>query len=250
MLILQRCVALFCLAAFLPGAAVADDAELRALIEKSIERSGGENQRSKTPAMTSKIKGSIVVTGATLPFTGEMAAQGGNQQRLTLSVTVDGQVYSYIRVLNREQGWQKINDSDLDLSADQLTELKASVYATWVSSLLPLKDTAFQLAPFGEREIGGRKAVGVTVTREGRRSITLFFDKETSRLIRTETMVRDEGTFQDVTEQTTFSNFKEFNGITYATKLSVSRNGAFHAEIDVEDYKPSEKLDETLFAKP
>ena len=116
--------------------------------------------------------------------------------------------------------------------------------------MLPLKDKAFQLAPFGEIEIAGHKVVGVNVTREGHRSINLFFDKETLRLVRSETVVRDEATSKEVTEESTYSEFKTIDGTVQSTKVSIKRNGVSHAEVEVEEFKPTETIDESVFAKP
>lgn len=232
----------------IPGVSIADDAASRQLVEKSIEKMWGD-KFEKTKAMTTKMKGTIHLNGADIPFTGDVSGQGYDQQRLSVSLTIDGQTIAFASVLNRDQGWLKINDNTADMPEDKLKETKEQAYAGWVSSLLPLKDKAFQLAPFGEIDIGGRKAVGVGVTREGHRSITLFFDKETSYLVRTETVVRnDDG--QEVTEETTYSDFKAFDGVQNPTKATIKRNGQPHVDAEIEEFKAFEKLDDSNFARP
>jgi hypothetical protein len=240
---------MFLLAASVPCLAIADDAASRQLVEKAIEKIGGD-KLSKNKGASSKVKGNVNVNGVPLPITGEITSQGADQQRISVSLEVDGQQITFISVVNGDQGWQKLQDNTVDMTADQLARAKASAYATWVATLVPLKDKAFQLAPFGDIEINGRKATGVNVTRDGRRSVTLFFDKETSRLVRTETVIKDEQTFKDVTEQVNFSDFKDFDGIPHATKIAIKRDGNSHAELEVENFKPSEKLDDASFAKP
>ena len=144
----------------------------------------------------------------------------------------------------------KINNDTMDMPAEQLAETKEQAYSGWVATLLPLKDKAFTLAPFGEIEIAGRKAVGVNVAREGRRPINLFFDKETLRLVKTESRVRDETTGQEVTEESTYSEYKLVEGAQQAMKVTVKRDSKPHAEVEVTEFKPSEKLDDSVFAKP
>ncbi len=136
------------------------------------------------------------------------------------------------------------------MSAEQLAESKAQAYSGWVATLLPLKDTAFMVTPFGEIEIAGRKAVGVNVAREGRRPINLFFDKETSRLVRTESRVRDDTTSQEVTEEATYSDYKLIEGTQHPMKITVKRDGKPHADVEVTEIKLAEKLDDSVFAKP
>ncbi len=232
------------------GVAFADDAASRAIVEKAIERLGDADRLAKFHAMTSKLKGTIQLNGARISFTGEINLQGGTQQRISVSLLIDSQAITFASIVNQSGGWQKINDNTIDMSPDQLADAKESAYTAWVTTLLPLRDKAFKLAPFGEVEIDGRKVVGVNVTREGHRSLNLFFDKETYRLVRSDATVRDEMTFKDVSEETTYGDYKAFEGIQHPTKLKIKRDGLSYAELEVEDFKASEKIDDSTFAKP
>ncbi len=233
----------------IPVVTVADDAATRAIVEQAIEKKGGE-KLAKFKGTTSKVKGTVQANAAGLSFTGEIASQAGDQQRIAVTIVVDGRSISIARVLNRDQGWVKLNDTVVDMPAEELAETKAAAYAGWVATLLPLKDKAFQLAPFGEIEIAGRKVVGVNVTRDGHRSINLFFDKESLRLVRSETIVRDKATSKEMTEEATYGEFKTVEGTEQPTKVSIKRNGQSYADIEVEEYQPAEKLDDSIFAKP
>lgn len=246
----RRFLMLCGLALALPNFCVADDAASRAVVEKAIDAHGSEKQLAKFKGATSKLKGTIQVNGAAVEFTGELASQESNQLRINISFVLDGQSISFASVLNRDQGWLKINNDTLDMSAEQLAESKEQAYSGWVATLLPLKDKAFMLAPFGEIEIAGRKAVGVNVARDGRRPINLFFDKETSRLVRTESRVRDDTTGQEVTEEATYGEYKLVEGAQQPMKITVKRDGKPHAEVEVTEFKPAEKLDDSVFARP
>lgn len=246
----RRFFVLFGLALALPSFGVADDAASRAIIDKAIESHGGETQLTKFKGATSKLKGTVQINGAAVEFNGEVSSQDANQLRILISFVLDGQSISFASVLNRDQGWLKINNDTIDMPAEQLAETKEQAYSAWVSTLLPLKDKAFTLAPFGEIEIAGRKAVGVNVAREGRRPINLFFDKETSRLVRTESRVRDETTSQELTEEATYSDYKPVEGIQQPMKITIKRDGKPHAEVEVTEFKLAEKLDDSVFARP
>lgn len=232
------------------GVAFADDAASRAIVEKAIERLGDADRLAKFHAMTSKLKGTIQLNGAQISFTGEINLQAGTQQRISVSLMIDSQAITFESIVNQSGGWQKINDNTIDMSVDQLADAKESAYTAWVTTLLPLRDKAFILGPAGEIEVGGRKVVGVNVTREGHRSMNLFFDKETHRLVRSDATVRDEMTFKDVSEETTYSDYKAFDGVQHPTKLKIKRDGLSYAELEVEDFKASEKIEDSTFAKP
>ncbi|MBS0205431.1 MAG: hypothetical protein JSS49_21210 [Planctomycetes bacterium] len=249
MSISRRTLLLLSLVLVVPNLAVADDAELRAIVEKAIAKVG-EKPLKDNKGSTSTIKGSVSVNGIPVVFTGQISSQNGTQQHISIMLTVDGQQIVFSSVLNGDKGWRKIGDNAVDMTAEELTEAKESTYSAWVSTLMPLRDKAFKLAPFGEIEIAGRKVVGINVTRDGHRSVNLFFDKETNQLVRTESVVRDEVSSNEVTEESTLSNYKDFNGVQHPTKIVIKRNGMTFADIEVEDYKLSEKLDDSVFAKP
>lgn len=232
-----------------PAVTFADDDASRQLVNKALEKTWG-SKFDKSKAITSKLKGNVQVNEASVPFTGEVNTQRGDQHRIAITLTIDGQAIEFASIVNGNQGWLKINDNSVDMPADKLTDSKEAAYAAWVTSLLPLKDKEFKLAPFGEIEIGGRKAAGVNVTREGHRSITLFFDKESSLLVRTETVVRDEVSFKEVTEEVTYSNHKAFDGVQHPTRIVIKRNGQAHVDAEIEDFKAAEKLDDSMFSKP
>jgi hypothetical protein len=230
--------------------AFGDDAASRELINTVIEKNGGEKLLAKVPARASKIKGTMALFGSPIPITGELASQGGDQHRMSISLSVDGQSITFISVLNHDHGWQRLYDQTNEMSDEQMTEAKEAAYAGWLATLLPLRDKAFQLSSAGEIEIDKRPALGVNVTREGRRPFKMFFDKETFRLVRTETTIRDESTSKNMSQETTYSDFKVVEGISHAKKVSIKRDGQPHVDVEVVSFKPSEKLEDSVFAKP
>ena len=94
----------------------------------------------------------------------------------------------------------------------QLRELQEGGYASWVTTLLPLKGQEFTLALAGEEKIRDQPAVGVLVSSRGRRDVTLFFDKESRLLVKTETRATA-GTGVEGKVETILLLHKEFYGV-------------------------------------
>lgn len=234
----------------LAGHSFADDDSARQIVDKAIRQLGDNDKVGKHQGLTSKLKGTLHLFGAPLPFRGEMNSQGPRQYRISLSLEVDGQSTEYVSVINGDNGWIKLQDNTSAMSLEQRADARDEAYLTWVSSLVPLRDKAFQLAPMGEIEVDKKKLVGVAVTREGHRAVNLYFDKETFRLTRTETQMKDDVTYKEMTQETTYSEYKPFDGIQHATRISIKRDGQPRADVEVELYKSSEKLDDSVFAKP
>src|SRR5262249_39474359 len=139
--------------------------------------------------------------GEAVAFSGEFATHGPNRQKIVIEADAGGQKVRFVPVLNGDKGWIKINDDTMDLEKEDLAEVKEEAYAGWVTTLLPLRDRAFTLAPVGEVNIDKRPAQGVKVSSKGHRDVNLYFDKETGLLVKTETRVKDDDD-QEVTEET------------------------------------------------
>jgi hypothetical protein len=231
-------------------AASAEDTAARDLINTVIEKNGGETLLAKFPARTSKIKGTLYLIGSPTPMSGELSSQGGDQHRMAVSLSADGQSIGFTSVLDRDRGWQRLFDNTSDMTDDQMTEAKEAAYAAWLATLLPLKGKAFELTALGESDVEKRPAIAVKVTSEGHRPVKMYFDKETFRLVRTETTVRDESTSKDVPQETTYSDFNSAEGIPHAKKVVIKREGQPYVDIEVISSKPKEKLEASVFAKP
>lgn len=227
----------------------ADDAEARAIIAKSIAAMGGEAYLGKFKATTSKMKGEINMMGMKIPFTGDVATQKDNQQRIIIDVEVMGMKFNVTEVLDKDKGWVKIGNDVMDMNKDKLAETLEQAHAGWVSSLVPLKDKAYTLSTLGDVQVEGMPALGVRVSYQGRRDVSLFFDKKSHLLVKTETRAKDETTGQEVTDETFFSDYQG-NEAKMALKLSIKRDGKPFIDAQLSDIKLEEKLDDSVFAKP
>src|SRR5262249_34418538 len=119
----------------------------------------------------------------------------------------------------------------------------------WVSSLTPLKDPGFMLAPAGEIQVEGRPALGVRVSHAGHRDVTLYFDKETHLLAQAEHQVKDEGGPEEM-QETVYADYKEIEGMKHAMKLTIKRAGKLYVESEIQEYRFHDRLDDSTFAMP
>jgi hypothetical protein len=226
-----------------------DEADTRAVIDKAIKALGGEANLSKQKAMTLKGSGTYYGQGdAGVPFTGDWNIQAPRQIR----VAIEGNGFRFVRVVNGDKGWIKLgDDATKALSKDQLKEGQDELYTSWVATLVPLKDKAFKLAPLGEVKVEGRDTVGVRVSREGRRDVSLYFDKANHLLVKTESLVKDaQGGDKEYTQEMFQSDFKEIDGVKHALKNVLKRDGKRFVEVEWSEQRPAEKLDDSVFARP
>lgn len=242
------------------SAARADDqAELRALIDKSIKAMGGAEKITKYEAGTWKAKGKFYGLGDGIDYAGEWHGQGTDKARFTIDIEVMGIKVKSTQVLNKDKGWIKViaggNTVDMEMTKDMVDEGKEQAHAQHVASLVPFakKDKTLQLAALGEMKIKGRDAIGIRVSSKGHRDVNLYFDKQTSLIVKQEWRARDfmpgaDG--KEVGQEFYLSDYKDVDGLMSAMKFEMHQDGKLFLDGEVTDLKALEKLDESLFEKP
>jgi hypothetical protein len=237
---------------FRAGDAKAGDAEAKeaqALLKKAMEAHGGEAKLAKVKALYMRGNGKITA-GEDFPFSAEYHAMGTTHSKLAIELTAMGQVFKVVKVVAGDKGWQKIgNDASTDLNDDEMAADKALLYLNHAALLAPLKDKAYKLSPLGESKVGDKAAVGLRVSREGKADISLYFDKKTHMLLKSETNVKDQG--QEVLIEIFLGDYKAVDGVQIAHRWTVHREGKAYVEATFTDVVPyGQKLDDSVFAKP
>jgi len=245
-LLLTAAVAL--LGASTAPAPAADDT--RAIIDKAIKATGGAATIDKHKASKSKGKGTLSIMGTDVDFTSESTSQFPNKFKEQLNLEVMGQKIALTIVYNGEKGWVNTNGNTMELEDQMAKELKDAAHAQRVSRLTTLKDKMYKLAPLGEVKVNDKPAVGVKVSTEGQRDVSLYFYKDNGLLAKVERRVLDQQAGQEVTEERIMLEYQDVDGQKAAKKILVNRDGKKYLESEVEQVKYLDKLDDSEFAKP
>ncbi len=228
----------------------ADDADAKAIIEKAIKAHGGHENLAKFTGGTVTFKGTFYGMGEGLPMSGTVTVSGHDKQKIDLEIEVGGQKFAVVVVLAGQKGWTKFDKDVKEMDADDVAEAREQAYAAWVATLSPLTGKQFQFTKIGEAEINNRKAIGVKVSSKGHRDVDLYFDKETFLLVKTETIVKDDMSGKEMTEENFPSEYKDVQGTKQAMKFVVKRDGKLFLEGEASEVHLAEKIDDAVFAKP
>jgi hypothetical protein len=230
------------------GRCPANDREAAlALIEQAIKARGGE-QLAKAEVVLRTGKGVMAPVGVDVPFTVETAMHAPHQVRTAIDVGVVGEKLHIVLVVNGERGWRSSGGAVADLTRGEVDELQEGAYVYWLTTLVPLRDKAFELAPLPETKVNDKAAVGVKVTHKGRVDVQLYFDKQTHLLVKAQRHTKEAGT--PVAKQTLFSDYREFDGLQMPTRLLEWVNDKKTTEWTVTGYKFPAKLEDSTFSKP
>jgi len=237
-----------CLAFGVAGVARADD-QAQAVIDKAIKAKGGEEALAKYKCQTSKGKGVFYGMGDGIPFTMETAEAFPDKTKQAVAAEVQGNPFKMTTVVAGDKGWVNTNGDTADMEKERLDDTKAAAHAGWVANLSPLKDKAFTFALLGDSKVGDKEVVGVKVSFKGRPDVSLYFDKSSGLLLKSENKAKDMSG-QEVNQEVTYSDYKEIDGIQEPMKISIKHDGNKYIESEVLELKHHEKLEDSHFGKP
>jgi hypothetical protein len=234
------------------GGVFAAEPDAKEVIEKAINALGGEAKLAalESKAIQTKSKGKIDFGGNQGEFTATTTTQGLNKFKQEFKGEIGGNEIKAVSVMDGDKAWRRFGGDTSKLEDDQLAGQKRTVYLTLVPSLmLPLKGKDFKVESAKEDKADNKPCVALKIVGPDKKDFQLFFDKESGLPVK---MVATVPGFQgdEFTQETTYSNYKEFDGVKRPTKSASKRNGENFMEVEITDVKVLDKADPKAFAEP
>ncbi|HEY8504410.1 MAG TPA: hypothetical protein VIL46_07485 [Gemmataceae bacterium] len=230
-------------------ARAADDTAAQKLIDQAVRAQAGTPERlEKMANMTQTMRGGMTSPAGELPARRNVEARWPEHCRITTDLVFNDQQARVVLTLAGSRGWRAGPEGPAEMSAAELDELRAEVYASWVTTLLPLKEKGWAFSLLPEARVNGRDAVGVRVTRKGRPDVQLYFDKQTHLPVKTVFRAKEAGL--NIVKEWVLSDHKSFEGLTLPAKLTVLYDGRKVATWAVTEYRFPARIDDATFEKP
>lgn len=232
------------------SARAADDKDAAAILDKAIKALGGEEKLSKIKAATWKYKGTITFNGEDNKFTSMATMRGLDHLRSEFDGEFGGNKIKVVLVLAKNKGWRQFGDMKTELDENALANERRNFHLQVVPMLLvPLKHKSFKIGVAGEKKVGEKPAVGLKVTAPDGKDLTLFFDKDSGLPVQLVAKVLG-FTGEEFTQETTFTDYKEFAGIKKASKIVSKRDGEKFLESEITEFKLLDTVDPKTFEEP
>jgi len=234
-----------------PAVRADDAADAKAIVEKGA-KAAGYKADAKAVNSTWKDDGELSAFGMKIPYTATWYVRSPDAMRFDLSATVMGQKFEMTHVVNGDKVWDKATGMIEEPVAEKKEYSQNALYFMTTYMLTPLlSDKDVTLSKAGEKDVGGKPALGVKVEKKGKPTVTLYFDKGTGLLAKSEVKVKDEFQgWKEVLDENFFEDWKDGDGQKVFTKLRVIRDGNPLLEAKLSDQKKPGKLDPKLFEKP
>ena len=245
-LILASCVAVF-------GAlwVHAQDNDLKAVLRKSIDAHGGADKLSKFKAATSKFKGTMDLMGQMRDIAGETSFQKPDKVKNSIDLDINGMQIPIIVVYDGKKMWVSTLGQTKEIDDDKvLKEMREGLQTEGAAGLIEFLDKPYELNPLGDVKVKEKDAIGIRVSKKGQRDFSLFIDKKTHLILKTETRSFDSTSGQEVTQEKFITAFRDTDGLKVASKLVIHKDGKLFMNLDISETKIFEKLDDSTFAMP
>ena len=235
----------------LSGLCRADEKDATAILDKAIKAMGGEEKLSKIKAYSVKTKGTLSIMGNDNDFT---ATRNPRRPRPLSGPSSQSKFgdndFKAVAVVNGDKGWRKFGDRIWKWTTMRSrTRSGRSISRRSRPCILPAKSKGFKTETAGEEKVGDKPAAVVKVTGPDGKDFKLYFDKESGLPVKlVATVVGFDG--NEFTQEMTYENYKEFDGIKRATKVEAKRDGEKFISSELVEFKVLDKVEPDTFSQP
>ena len=231
----------------------AQDDDLKAVLRKSMAAHGGEKNLGKFKAVTTKFKGTMEIQGLTFDITGETSLQKPDKVKNVLKMEIKGKTIDVVTVLTPKKlyVWDSITSMTKDIDDEKILKgAREELQAEGASSFADFVKAPYELSAIGEVKVKGKDAIGIRISKKGQKDISMFFDKKTYLVVKSEMRTIDGMSGQEVTTEKFINSYQEKAGMKIARKVEIVKDGKVFMDIEIIEVQPLEKLDDSVFAKP
>jgi hypothetical protein len=228
----------------------ADEKDATATIDKAIKALGGEDKLTKAQIVTWKQKGTVTFGGNDNEMSFDSTYKGLDHYRVEFKGNFNDNEVGGTTLVNADKGWTKFGDMDHDMEEAEIANEKRRIYLAIIpTTMVQLKGKDFKSEAAGEEKVGDKPALVVKVTCPDGKDFKISFDKESGLPVKLVAQVVGFGG-EEYVQETTFTDYKDIDGIKKATKVESKRDGEKFINMQVSDFKVLDKVDDAIFSKP
>jgi len=219
-----------------------------AILDKAIHALGGEEKLSQIKAATWKTKGTISFGDHANQVRTQWTVQGLDHLRHEFEAEVGDNQVKGINVVAGDKGWRQFADNRMELGQDAVAHLKQHAYLAVIQiAILPLRSQQFKVEVASDVNINGQPAAGIRAIGPDGKEFKFYFDKDTGLPVRLVATVADfDG--NEYTQETTFSQYRQIDGIKKATKIELKRDGRPFQEHELTEFRILDKVNPETFS--
>jgi negative regulator of sigma E activity len=228
-----------------------DAAELKALLRKAIEAHGGEKNLAKYKAAVTKFKGTLEVQNLKFDVTGETSVQKPDKVKNIMMLDLNGKQIDVVTVFNGKNLWVSTMGKTMEITDEKiLNAAREEMQTEGASGLSDFLKEPYELSALGETKVKDKAAIGIRVSKKGQKDFSIFIDKQTHLIVKTEARSLDAQSGQEVLQEKFIIGYQDKGGLKLAKRVEILKDGKAFMDIEILETQAFEKLDDAHFAKP
>lgn len=228
-----------------------DTPDAKAILRKAIEAHGGEKVLNKFRGSISKLKGTMEILNLTANITGTSSFQKPDKMKNVMTIEIMDKTIELTQVFDGKKFWISTMGKTQEITDEKLLkEVRESLQVEGADSLVAILEKPYELNVIGDAKVKGKEAIGVRVSKKGQRDFSLYFDKKTHLVVKTEMRAYDAMSGQEITQEKYIVGYQEKAGMKVAKRVEIQKDGKAFMDIEIIDVQVVEKLDDATFAKP
>lgn len=153
-------------------------------------------------------------------------------------------------VLHGSDGWAQIDGQTENLRPRAIEALKDDLHCLKIQYLLEAKEPRYRLSMLPPKRVEGILSVGLLVQGEGVPEVSLYFDKGSGLLVKSEMRMRDMVMGHSVFREIFLKGYETVEGLKYPMHIVVYYDYSKYREIKVKEIKFLNTIRESEFLRP
>ncbi|MBY0523228.1 MAG: hypothetical protein K2R98_07505 [Gemmataceae bacterium] len=209
------------------------------IIDRAIQAQGGPAQVARLQSVAFKGKTTLYLGDRVLSATGTFATQYPDCTREEMVTETDGRTRRCVVVVKGDLGFRRIDHGDPSpLNSEVLRAERLQLRQRHCDTLLPLKGKEFTLRLLGPAEIAGRKVVAVEYVAAELPTTTMFFDEQTSLLVKSQVKTLGGPNESARTSEIEFFDYRETDGVRHPSRCVTYIDGTKRGELLITEFSP------------
>ena len=224
--------------------------DAKVLLDRAIKAMGGEAKLAKLSTVSGKGRITTMKGGQELTIDLQGTWQGMRQYHAELDVHHEGKDFHGVLVINGDKGWFKKNDNTEDAPEGMVPFIQNIFYAGRMPQMLPaLKDNAYKLSPLGEVKVGAQDAMGLSISHQDYKDVSLFFDKESGLPLKSVIRLSEPRHDKETTIEYHYGDYKDFGGLRLCGTIAIKLNND-ELTMELSELMAVSKVDDGRFDRP
>jgi hypothetical protein len=222
----------------------------RGIIERAIAAHGGQERLAAVRADKVKLKGTLHVGAASLPFTNELTLQLPGQFKSVVTLIEGDRPHTLVHLLDGDKATILLDGQPQPVAGAHLGQLRQTLQLEQALRLVPLlTDPGFTLHLLPEVKYNNLVYVGVRVAGKGQRDLKLYFDRASGLLVKAEHLLDGPGG-QDVVQEAYYGDYRDVGGYRRPGKVVAFRAGKKVMEAFLLEARRLDRIDPIEFTRP